>query len=226
MSGGPDDEYEQRYMDPGERVLFREKVVSRTAFKASVAFALIFGLVGLVALGSAAVTGGAAATAGVAFGAPFVALGALMGVLGVMFSVFRVMVTGPHVHVHFGWSKRKIPMGAIQAVQAVQLRGFRQGKVSMGMDGVVRTWVGHAGSGRGVEITYQMEGARKHILTIGSDVADELARTIERARAAAGVGEPARMRIDAGEGETAAVEQENDVGEAVAPERSEASREA
>lgn len=94
-SGEHGDEYERRYMDPGERVLFREKVVSRTAFRVSVALALVFVLMGLAALGSAALDG---AVAPLAFGVPLAALGALWG---------------------------------------VHLEGFRQGKVSVGLDGVV-----------------------------------------------------------------------------------------
>jgi hypothetical protein len=183
------DEYVRRYMAPGERVLLREKVVSRTAFSLSVLMALVFGLFGLAALVGAAVSL-VPVGPGLAFGAPFALFGAVMGVLGVMFSVFRVMVTGSHVHVHFGWSKRKIPFAAIHTARVVTLKGFKQGKVSMGLDGVVRTWVGNSSSGRGVEITYQEEGARKHILTIGSENPERFVETVERARE-----KPAQLRI-------------------------------
>jgi hypothetical protein len=200
------DDYERRYMDPGERVIFREKIVSRTAFGVSVAFALVFGLVGLLALGAVAF-GAVPAAAGVGFGAPFVVLGAFMGITGVMFSVFRVMVTASHVHVHFGWAKRKIPMDAIGKVCAVRLRGFKQGKVSMGLDGVVRTWVGNSQSGRGVEIHYQ-DGARKHVLTIGSEQPEQFVETIERARSATSRGDTARVRIGQRAADEAAAEEE------------------
>ncbi|MCC7535937.1 MAG: hypothetical protein IT379_06980 [Deltaproteobacteria bacterium] len=201
------DEYERRYMDPAERVLFREKVVSRTAFRVSVALTAAFGVLGLAALGVAA-AGVVPIAAGVAIGAPFTALAAANGVLGVMFSVFRSMVTASHVHVHFGWAKRKIPMAAIQGVQVVRLAGFRQGKVSMGLDGVVRTWVGNSPSGQGVEITYQLEGERKNVLTVGSEDAERFVRTIERARAGAA---SARVRVEEVAAEHASAEAEADV---------------
>ena len=193
-SGASLDEYERRYMDPAERLLYREKVVSRTAFRVSIAMSVIFGVLGLVAIVAAP------PVAALAYGLPSIALAALMGVLGVMFSVFRVMITSSHLHVHFGWAKRKIPMDAIRSVTAVRLQGLRQGKVKIGLDGVARTWVGNASSGRGVEITYQ-DGKRKHVLTIGSDRPEQFVETIERARR----GESTGMRIagEATQGEAA-----------------------
>jgi hypothetical protein len=172
-----DDEYERRYMRPGERVVFREKVVSQTAFRVSVVFAIVFGLAGALMAALGVVNGGLG-PAPLLFGVPSVLFGVLMGVLGVMFSVFRVMITGSDLHVHFGWSKRKIPLGAIQSVKIIELKGFRQGKVQIGLDGVVRTWVGQSKSGSGIEITYQIEGARKHILTIGSDNPEAFANAL------------------------------------------------
>jgi hypothetical protein len=190
----PSDEYVRRYMEPGEAAVFREKVVSKTAFGLSIAFAATFGLVGLFALGAAAL-GSVPMAAGLGAGLPSIAFAAFMGITGILFSVFRTIVTGSHVHVHFGWAKRKIPMAAIQSVEAVTLRGFKQGKVSMGVDGVVRTWVGNSQSGRGVEITYQQEGQRKHVLTVGSEDAEGFASAVQKARAAASGGEAVRLRV-------------------------------
>ena len=214
MATKPDttsDEYERRYMQPGESVLFREKVVSQTAFRLSVAFMLIFGLVGIAAL----VAGAAGATPlapALGLGIPFALFGAMMGVLGVMFSVFRVMVTGAHVHVHFGWSKRKIPLSAIDSIRAITLQGFKQGKVSVGLDGVVRTWVGNSRSGQGVEITYR-DGERKHVLTIGSEEAERFVATVERGRVASGAGSNVRVATDEGASSTAAQEVDGELEE-------------
>lgn len=193
MSGEAEDAYEKRYMDPGERVLFREKVVSRAAFRVSVIFAVVFGLAGVAGLASLAVpTLPTVAALGAVFGVLSLAFAALMGGLGVLFSVFRSLVTGSHLHVHFGWTKKKIPLSQIDAVRVVPIHGLRQGKVSLGLDGVVRTWVGTASSGRGVEIAYQPEGGRKHVLTIGSDDPERFVEALERSR----TGEPAgRARI-------------------------------
>jgi len=179
------DEYEQRYMEAGERVLFREKVVSKAAFAVSKVFLAVFGLVGL-ALMLAGAVGAMPLAAGFGAGAPLAVLGVAMAVLGAMFSVFRSMVTTSHLHIHFGWSKRRIPHAAIEVARVVKLVGFRQGKVSIGLDGVVRTWVGQSASGRGVEVTYHEPGARTHVITVGSDDAEGYLAALERARGAAG----------------------------------------
>lgn len=181
MTDAATDEYERKFMAPGESVVFREKVVSRGAFKGAIVFLLVFGIVGL-ALVAAGAAGAVPTPVGFVVGPVSAVFGAMMGVLGVMFSVFRVMITTSHVHVHFGFAKRKIPFSAIESIRAVQLKGFRQGKVSVGFDGVVRTWVGHAPSGRGVEIAYAEASGRKHVMTIGSDEADRFVETVERAR--------------------------------------------
>ena len=151
-------------------------------------------LTGLIA----AAIGALPPAVGLGFGAPPLLFGVVMGVLGAMFSVFRVMVTASNVHVHFGWSKRKIPFAAIRSIRAVTLEGVRQGKVSIGLDGVVRTWVGTSPSGRGVEIAYQEDGARKHVIKIGSEEADRFVATVERARAAS-----TSVRVAEGESESA-----------------------
>lgn len=181
MSPHVPDEYEKRYMRVGDLVVFREKVVSRAAFRVSVTFAVVFGLFG-VGLFASTLAGVPIASA-LAFGGSSILLAATMGVLGVMFSVFRTMVTTEGVLVHFGWAKRKIPFSAIESVHRVKLSGFKQGKVSVGFDGVVRTWAGNSVSGRGVELAYREPSGRKHLMTIGSEQADRLAEAIEASRA-------------------------------------------
>ena len=179
------DEYEQKYMEPNERVLFREKVVSRSAFAVAIVFLAVFGAVGL-ALVAAAIFGVLPLAVGLGAGAPLVLLGVTMAVLGAMFSVYRSMVTTSHLHSHFGWTKRRVAHSAIEAVRVVTLEGFRQGKVSIGLDGIVRTWVGQSASGRGVEVTYREPGARTHVVTIGSEHTDDYAAELERARTGGG----------------------------------------
>ncbi len=207
MMAAPMDEYEKRYMDPGEEVLFREKVTSRGAFIVAIVFLVVFGAVGLALIGAGAA---GAVPPGVGLGAGSLAalFAAFMGIAGVMFSVFRAMVTGSNVHVHFGWAKRKIRLSAIESIHAMRLKGFKQGKVSVGLDGVVRTWVGNSPSGRGVEITYREESGRKHVLTIGSDDADRFVETVERARAGTPTTDatPVRVATEGAEEEHASAE--------------------
>jgi hypothetical protein len=208
-----DDDYARRYMLPGERLLFGEKIVSRGVFKATMVLCTTMGLIGLVAtvIGFAGPAGSAPA---LGIGLPFIATSALLAGLSVLFSVFRSMITTSHLQVHFGWAKRKVPLEAIEKVAVVTLQGVKQGKVSMGFDGVVRTWVGTpSAGGRGVEVTYQV-GKRKHVLTIGSDDAERFAETLQRARASA-TGETTaaraassgrsrrRVAVEAGDGDAA-----------------------
>lgn len=205
------DDYEQRYMAPDERVVFREKIVSRRAFAVAKVFLAVWGSLGL-ALVAAAAAGAMPLAIGLGAGLPALLLGITMAVLGAMFSVFRSMVTTSHLHVHFGWVKRRVPFSAIEGVRPVALVGFRQGKVSLGVDGVVRTWVGQSSSGRGVEVTYHEPGSRKHVLTIGSDDAEGYVAAIERGRAGAGktiatrVGDAVSGEADEGAAEAEALE--------------------
>jgi hypothetical protein len=178
-----DDDYARRYMLPGERLLFGEKVVSRGVFKATMVLCGTMGLIGLAAT-AVGLLGPAGSAPALALGLPFVATSALLAGLSVLFSVFRSMITTSHLQVHFGWAKRKVPLEAIEHIAIVPYLGARQGKVSMGFDGVVRTWVGTPSSGRGVEVTYQV-GSRKHVLTIGSDDVTRFAEVLQQARAAA-----------------------------------------
>jgi hypothetical protein len=212
------DDYERRYMQPGERLLYREKVVSRGAFRISLVFGVVFGVAGLATIAAAALGAipGPVAIAGVASAA----FAAFMVVAGAAFSVFRTMVTGGHLHVHFGWAKRKIPIEAIDEVKVVTLKGFKQGKVSMGLDGVVRTWVGNSQGGRGVEVHYR-EGARRHVLTIGSETPERFVEAIGSTRA--GAATPVRVAAGAAgdaaaqaEAEAIAAEAEAVAGEAEA----------
>ncbi len=174
------DEYERRYMSVDERLVYREKVVSRGVFRATMGLAAFFGIGGAAAPIIAA-SAGAPELAALAFGVPFLLLGGLMSVGSVLFSVFRIIVTSAHLHVHFGWVKKKVPLEAISRVSIVTPNGIHQGKVSIGLDGIVRTWVGVAKSGRAVEVAYE-DGGRKHVLTIGSEEPERFAAALEQTR--------------------------------------------
>jgi hypothetical protein len=160
------DDYERRFMRPGERVVFREKIVAKGAFKVGLALAAAFALTG-IGLGAAAALGVLPALL-LTFSAINLALAAFFGVSAPMFSVARTMVTEEHVHVHAGWARRKIPQTAIESVRAFRQEGFKQGKVSVGLDGVVRTVVSTSSSRNAIEIVANERG-RRHILTVGTD---------------------------------------------------------
>jgi hypothetical protein len=209
-----DDDYARRYMLPGERLLFGEKLVSRSVFQATMVLCGVLGLIGLAAT-AVGLFGPPGSTAALGLGIPFIATSAILAPLSVLFSVIRSMITTSHLQVHFGWAKRKVPFDAIQKIAIVPYVGAKQGKVSMGFDGVVRTWVGTPSSGRGVEVTYQ-DDKRKHVLTIGSDDAARFAEALQQARATAtGVVESAsggrsRARIAAQGGSEDDAEREAD----------------
>jgi hypothetical protein len=115
-----------------------------------------------------------------------------------MFSVARTMVTEEHVHVHAGWARRKIPQTAIESARAFRQEGFKQGKVSVGLDGVVRTVVSTSSSRNAIEIVANERG-RRHILTVGTDDPQGFLASVARSRRAAGRGRarPCRARGDA-----------------------------
>jgi hypothetical protein len=216
MSDLGGDEYERKYMQPGDRLLHREKVVSREAFLLSLVFGLVFGVAGLgvvAAAAAGAIPGPIAVAGGVS-----AAFAAFMVFAGAAFSVYRAMVTNGHLHVHFGWAKREVPMDAIDQVKVVAINGFKQGKVSMGLDGVVRTWAGTAKGGRAVEVQYR-DGARRHVLTIGSETPERLAEAIQSARSVSA----AQVRVAVGPSSAAAAEAEA-LAEATAGESEAASR--
>jgi hypothetical protein len=179
----PDDEYEKRYMDTNERVMFREKLVGKGMFIFSLVFGLVFAVVGLGAF-IAGLAGALPMALGLGLGVPFGIFGAFMAVAGVLFAVHRIMVTDSNVHAHYGWSKRRIPVSFIESAKKVQPNTYRQGKVTMGLDGVVRSYVANSPSRPAVEITYQIPGERKRVLTVGSDHADDFVSSIEHARSA------------------------------------------
>ncbi|MDP3278691.1 MAG: hypothetical protein Q8Q09_26105 [Deltaproteobacteria bacterium] len=153
-------------MAPGERVLFREKIVAKGAFTAGLILAFGFALTG-IGLGVAGALGELPALL-LTFAAINLVLAALFAVTAAMFSVTRTMITEEHVHVHFGWAKRKILRTAIASVNAVQQQGFKQGKVSIGLDGAVRTVASTSASRNAIEIETNEDG-RKHVLTVGTD---------------------------------------------------------
>ena len=160
------DDYERRFMTPGERVVLREKIVAKSAFKVGLALASAFALTG-IGLGVAAALGVLPPLL-LTFAAINVVLAAFFGVSAPMFSVTRTMVTEEHVHVHSGWARRKILQTAIESARAFRQEGFKQGKVSLGLDGVVRTVVSTSSSRNAIEIVAN-EGGRRHILTVGTD---------------------------------------------------------
>lgn len=173
------DDYERRFMAPDERVAFREKIVSKVAFNVGLALALGFAL-----LGAALAVAGALATPGAPFfvgGALNVVLAAFFAVTAAMFSVTRTMITDERVHVHFGWVKRKIPRASIISVKAVKQSGFKQGKVSIGVDGVVRTVASTSSSRNAIEIE-TVEDGRRHVLTVGTDDPEGFLAALDPAR--------------------------------------------
>ncbi len=173
------DEYEQRFMAPGERIIFREKIVAKGAFTVGLVLALGFALLGGgLAIAGAFVTQGAPLLVG---GALNVGLAAFFAVTSAMFSVTRTMITDEHVHVHFGWAKRKIARASIVSVKAVKQLGFKQGKVSIGVDGVVRTVASTSSSRNAIEIETVEEG-RRHVLTVGTDDPDGFLAALDAAR--------------------------------------------
>ena len=165
---------------------YREQLVSRgiAGVLASIGFALAGA--GLVIGIAAGIAGGWAAAA---LGLPLFGLGAFLAGCGMVFSMSQVIVAGRWIQVHFGLTRRAIPVDGIQAVRVVESPSTPHGKVEVGYGGITRTRVGRAASRRAVEIAYYDRG-RAHVMVIGSEDPDRFAFAIEEARRAAGSTRP------------------------------------
>jgi len=99
-----------------------------------------------------------------------------------LFSVRRVTVTGRHVHVQYGVIGPKIPLDAIDEVEALPFDIKRPG--GWGIHYVRGEWVyGMPGDeGRAVRIVWRDAKGRRKVIVLGNRDPETLAAAIERAR--------------------------------------------
>lgn len=166
------DEYEREYM-PGEGVvLYRDKTGSPWQLHA------IFGAVAAMIVGSAVFD--PAGWIAVALGLP------LLGLVWLLFSILRVNVSQGHVNVQLGLFGPKIPISAIESVEArdYDWKEFGGWGIRVNTRG---EWMYNlpGDGGRAVKIVWHdPKKGRRKVTWVASRHADELASSIERAQAA------------------------------------------
>lgn len=165
------DPYEAKYMAGRGEALLHAK--TRSNWKAPA----------LAAVTSAFVVIWSATHAGLGLGLG-VGLGAFLMLLGLFFAVLRVKVTSEHVDVHYGLIGPKIPLASIESVEAVT-HGWssflRWGITPVGRGEWLYAIAGD--EGRAVKIVWRTKSGRRQVHYLGTPDADELAATIESARA-------------------------------------------
>lgn len=165
----PPDAYERAYMAGDGTVLFRDK--SRAPWPLHA----IFGAAGAVVVGAAIASGELAG---------LVAL-PLLALVWLFFAVLRVTVSAQAINVQYGMFGPKIPLAAIESAEAVSYdwKKFGGWGIKRSLDG---QWIYNmpGDGGRAVRVTWRDPKGRRHVTLIGSRRADELARQVDRGRAA------------------------------------------
>ena len=168
-AAGGVDAYEREYMNDGELVVMREK--TRMDWRAT----------GFAAAASIFVVAWSA-THGLGLG---LGLGVGVGLFlfSLLFAVLRVRVTTEHVEVQYGLIGPKIPLHAIESIEAVEHEwtGFlRWGVSPLGRGEWLYSIAGD--EGRAVKIVWRNLEGRRQVHYVGSFEHQELAAAIKAAR--------------------------------------------
>lgn len=110
-------------------------------------------------------------------------LGACLMLLGLFFAVLRVKVTSEYVDIHYGLIGPKIPVGAIESVEAVvhaHRSLLRWGVSPLGRGEWLYSIAGD--EGRAVKIVWRSPEGRRRVHYVGSREHEQLAASIELAR--------------------------------------------
>jgi hypothetical protein len=214
MRGPNGDEFEQRFMRDGSRILHRDKHVSR-------GMAAMLGVPGLFTIGLSIFVGLTNATADKPLppvALPFVmaamvVFGLAFLTMAVAFAVLRVVVTEKEVHVKYGLWGPSISLASVTSVRVIDYQWHKYGGwgIRRGADG---SWAYVARSGPVVELCYT-EGAETKKLLIGAEDAAGLARAIQEARSKSVTG--TRIAVDTGEARAEAEAEAETEAEAEAP---------
>ena len=189
---GTSDEFEQRFMRDGTKILHRDKHVSR-------GMAAILAVPGFFTIGLSIFIGFVNSTSQKplpAVALPFVmaamvVFGLAFLTMAVTFAVLRVVVTERDVHVKYGLWGPTVSLASVTSVRVVDYPWTKYGGwgIRRGVDG---SWAYVAHSGPVVELCYR-EGAETKKLLVGAEDATALARAIQEARVRA---PGARIAVD------------------------------
>lgn len=180
----PPDVYEAKYMAGEGTVLYRDK--SRAPWPLHAMFAASTAIM----IGSVVVSGELLA---LAFALPITAL------VWLFFSVLRVTVSEGHINVQYGVLGPKIPIEAVESVEAVHYDWRKFG--GWGIRYAGGTWLYNmpGDGGQAIRVVWRDARGRRKVTLIGSRRAEELAHEVRRARQAkTGAGS---MQLPSGDGE-------------------------
>jgi len=165
------DPYERDYMQGEGMVLYRDKTSSPWQLHAG------FGAIAAVMITLAIlVPGGWVSTA---IGLP------LVGVLWLLFSILRVTVSQGHVNVQLGLFGPKIPIAAIESVEALDYDWKQFGGWGIRLNAKGEWMYNLPGDGgRAVKMVWRDRKGRRKVTYVASRENEQLAAAIERARKA------------------------------------------
>ena len=165
------DPYERDYMQGEGMVLYRDKTSSPWQLHAA------FGAIAAVMITlTILVPGGWVSTA---IGLP------LVGVLWLLFSILRVTVSQGHVNVQLGLFGPKIPIAAIESVEALDYDWKQFGGWGIRLNAKGEWMYNLPGDGgRAVKMVWRDRKGRRKVTYVASRENEQLAAAIERARKA------------------------------------------
>ena len=170
-SGRPPDPYERDYMRGEGMVLYRDKTASPWQLHT------VFGVIAAAIITLAVVLPGGWVSA--ALGLPIIAT------LWLLFSILRVTVSQGHVNVQLGLFGPKIPIAAIESVEALAYdwKDFGGWGIRLNAKG---EWMYNlpGDGGRAVKMVWRDRKGRRKVTYVASREHEQLAASIESARAA------------------------------------------
>lgn len=169
--GRTPDPYEREYMRGEGMILYRDKTRSPWQLHA------ICGAVAAVMIASAVAVPGA--MIGTAVGL------AMLAVVWLLFSVLRVTVSEGHVNVQLGLFGPKIPIAAIESAEALDYDWKQFGGWGIRLNSKGEWMYNLPGDGgKAVRIVWRDRKGRRKVTYVASRESEQLAATIDRARAA------------------------------------------
>ncbi|MFO0708229.1 MAG: hypothetical protein U0353_00230 [Sandaracinus sp.] len=192
MSG---DEYEKKFMEAGETVRHRDKVVWRWGLPLLGGFSLLALALAIMDFTLAASQAGSGALVGAGVGVLLLFASGVLGFTAATLTVLRTVVTDRAVHVQYGLWGPTIPLDAIDSVEIAKYDWTRFGGWGLRGTGDERAFTIQGHDEATLCIRWREGGALK-TTWISTDDPGNTALAIERARAAQKAGPRVRVAFD------------------------------
>lgn len=174
----PPDEYEEKFMAPGEKVIYRDKMSMHPGFHIAL-LTLVIGAVVALALTGAPVA--------------ITALPLLVGLAAwASMMTLRTTVSEENVHVHYGIFGPTIPIEKIQSVEPVEYSWIKYGGWGVRYSIWDNSWAYNmiGDKGRAVELKYDKNGKTRKVLVASNEpvlLADSILQARKRLESDTGV---------------------------------------